>query len=300
MAITTGSHPRELWPGVEAWFGQLIKEYPKEYSKIYEELPSDKAYELDVESHSFGLAMEKEQGKAISYDSHEQGYEVKYPHSLWALGYIVTYEELKDNQYEKVSFKRSRMLAQSLGQTKEINGAFPFNVGFDASGNPFADGVALFSASHPTVAGNQSNLMANAADFSEAAIEDMLIQISMCKDNRGKITHTMPKMLIVHPYDQFNAARVFGSPLTTSDAGNSVNVVRKIEGLDWMVNHFLTSTTAWFCQTDYPEGFKLYQREGVQFAQDNDGDTFNLKAKTWERYRFGISEWRACFGSAGA
>jgi hypothetical protein len=48
------------------------------------------------------------------------------------------------------------------------------------------------------------------------------------------------------------------------------------------------------------DGFKHYPREGVQFAQDNDGDTFNLKAKTWERYKFGASNWRCCIGSAGA
>ena len=299
-AITTGSHPSALWPGVAAFFGQLIEEYPKEYARIYEELPSEKAYELEQESHSFGLAVEKPHGEALTYDTHEQGYQIKYPHSLWALGYIVTYEEREDNQYLNVSFDRAEMLAQSLGQTKELNGAFPFNVGFDATGNPFADGVALFSASHPTPYGNQSNLLSNAADFSEAAVEDMAVQVSLTRDNRGKITHTRLKLIMVHPNDQFNLARVLGSPLTTSNQGNAINVARKIEGLEGMVNHFFSSSTAWFGKTTYKNGFKLYQREGVQFAQDNDGDTFNLKAKTWERYRFGVSEWRSGIGSAGA
>ena len=299
--ITTGSHPRELWPGVKTWFGQVINELPKEYAEIYEELPSEKAYELDVESYSFGLAVEKEQTKSFTYDEHKQGYEVKYMHSLWGLGYIVSYEELKDNLYEKTSFKRARMLAISLNQTKEINGALPFNVAFDATGNPFADGVALCSASHPTPAGNQSNVLANNADFSEAAVEDMVIQIGLMQNNRGLIANTRPKKIIVHMNDRFNAERVFGSPLTTTDNGNAINVVRKLPDLDWMVSHFFTSTTAWFCQTDWPEGgFTLYQREGVQFAQDNDGDTMNAKAKSWERYKFGISDFRGVLGSAGA
>ena len=63
---------------------------------------------------------------------------------------------------------------------------------------------------------------------------------------------------------------------------------------------FFSSTTAWMIKTDYPDGFKHYQREGVQFTTDNDVDTFNLKAKTWERYKFGASNWRCCVGSAGA
>ena len=300
-AITTGSHPRELWPGVKHWFGQVINELPKEYAEIYDEQTSDKAYELDVESYSFGLAVKKEQTKSFTYDEHKQGYEVKYYHDLWGLGYIVSYEELKDNLYEKTSFKRARMLAISLNQTKEINGALPFNVAFDATGNPFADGAALCSALHPTPVGYQSNVLANSADFSEAAVEDAAIQASLMQNNRGLVGHTQIKKIIVHPNDEFNAKRVFGSPLTTTDNGNAINAVREMPKLTWMVNHFFQSTTAWFAQTDWPDGgFTLYQREGVQFAQDNDGDTMNAKAKSWERYKFGISEWRGVLGSPGA
>lgn len=300
MAITTGSHPKALWPGVKTFFGQTYDELPKEYTRMYDEIPSDKAYEEDVESYSFGLAVEKEQGKSFTYDEHSQGYIARYTHSLWGLGYIVTYEELKDNQYEGKSFKRARMLAQSMNQTKEINGATPFNLGFDVTNAPFHDGAAFFSASHPTMGGLQSNIIANGADFSEAAVEDMVIQIGLTRNNRGHITNTQPRLVMVHPNDQFNAARVFGSPLTTTDSGNAINAVRKIPDLDYMVNHFFTDTDAWFIKTDYPEGLKLYQREGYQFAQDNDGDTMNAKAKAWERYKFGASDFRCCCGSAGA
>lgn len=300
-AITTGSHPRALWPGVKTWFGQTINELPKEYAEIYEEETSDKAYELDVESYGFGLAVKKPETKSFTYDEHKQGYEVKYQHDLWGLGWIVSYEELQDNLYLKHAFNRTRMLAISLNQTKEINGALPFNVAFDGTGNPFADGAALCSNLHPTPVGYQSNIAANSADFSEAAVEDLAIQAGLMQSNRGIVGHTQLKKIVVHMNDAFNAARVFDSPLTTTDNGNAVNEVRRMPKLDWMVNHFFESTTAWFALTDWPSGgFKLYQREGVQFTQDNCFDTMNAKAKSWERYKFGISEWRGVLGSPGA
>jgi hypothetical protein len=297
--ITTGAHPKALWPGVKTWFGQVYKELPKEWEEIYETYTSDKAYEEDVESYSFGLAVEKEQGKPITYDEHSQGPITRYTHQVWGLGFIVTMEELEDNQYKAVSFKRTRMLAQSLNQTKEVNGAVPLNFGFDSTNAPIGDGQALFSSAHPTMAGNQSNIAATAADFSEAAVEDACVSISLTQNNRGHITNTRAEMVIVHPNDQFNVARVLDSPLTTTDSGNAINAVRKTLELKHLVYHFLTNTVAWFVKTDYPEGFKHYQRKAYVFEQDNDGDTFNAKSKAHERYRFGVTEFRAAYGNQG-
>jgi hypothetical protein len=299
-AITTGAHPKELWPGVKNWFGQVYDELPREYTEIYDEETSDKAYEEDVESYSFSLAVEKEQGKGFTYDEHTQGYTARYTHSVWGLGYIVTMEELEDNQYKDKAFKRAKMLAQSLNQTKEVNGAVPFNFAFDATNAPIGDGVAMCSALHPTMAGNQSNVAATPADFSEAALEDGLIAVSLTRNNRGHITNTKGVTLIVHPNDQFNAIRVLGSPLTTTDAGNAINAVRQSGAIAKHVTyHFLTNTVNWFIKTDYPEGLKLYQRSPYRFAQDNDGDTLNAKAKAWERYKFGITDWRGIWGNQG-
>lgn len=297
---TTGAHPKALWPGVKNWYGQVLDAYPKEYSQIYDEETSDKGYEEDVEGYGFGAAVEKPQGEAFTYDDHNQGYVTRYMHAMWALGAIVTYEELKDNQYTAKAFKRSKMLAFSMNNTKETNGAAILDNGFTDTTFP-GDGVALFSASHPTLGGLQSNLL-SAADFSEAALEDALIQVSVAKNNRGLICNIVPELLIVSAYDRFQAERVTGSPLTTTDAGNAINATRSMNALPkgFMVNHYLSDPDAWFIKTNQPEGLKLYQREGVQFAQDNDGDTMNAKMKTWERYRFGISDWRGAYGNPGA
>ena len=47
------------------------------------------------------------------------------------------------------------------------------------------DGVALASASHPTINGNQSNILSTAADLNETSLEQALIDIAGFQDERG-------------------------------------------------------------------------------------------------------------------
>jgi hypothetical protein len=45
---------------------------------------------------------------------------------------------------------------------------------------------------------------------------------------------------------------------------------------------------------------KMYQRDSFDLKQDNDFDTDNAKAKTYDRYSVGWSDWRGVYGTAGA
>jgi len=67
--ITTGSHPKALWPGVKAWWGQTYNEHPEEYTALFDKDTSTQNYEEDVELTGFGLVPVKEQGAGVQYDS---------------------------------------------------------------------------------------------------------------------------------------------------------------------------------------------------------------------------------------
>ena len=130
----------------------------QEYPELFDIETSDKAYEEDVEISGFGVLREKDQGQALNYDTEVQGSITRYTHIAYAGGYIVTFEELRDNLYEVVSKRRAAMLAFAGRQTEEIIAANVFNQAFNAS-YPIGDGAAMISASHPTINGNQSNLL---------------------------------------------------------------------------------------------------------------------------------------------
>jgi hypothetical protein len=266
--ITTGNHPKALWPGINAWFGVSYKERPVECTMVFDEESSEKAYEEDVEASGFGLAPVKQEGTAVSYDSHTQGYTKRYTHVAYALGYIVTKEELADNLYEKVSKSRARSLAFSMRQTKEVIGANIFNNGFDTNYTG-GDGKPLFSATHTSLNGSWSNLIAVAADLSEASLEDQFINIMNATNSRGLKIALTPRKLIVPPNEAFNATRIVKSELQNDTANNAINAIRSMgllpEGV--MVWHYLSDTDAWFVKTDCPEGLKYMSRAALEFTR---------------------------------
>jgi hypothetical protein len=299
--ITTGNHPKALWPGVKAWFGASYNEIPLQHTEVFSVDTSDKAYEEDVEMTGFGLAPVKSEGGSISYDSHTQGPTTRYTNVVYGLGYIVTEEEIEDNKYEKVSKARARALARSMRQTKEIVGSNVFNRAFTAA-YAGGDGQELIANAHPTVNGTQSNYLATPADLSEASLEDMFIMIMNATDTRGLRIRLMPRKLIVPSNLAFEAERIVKSNLQNDTANNAINAI-KSKGLlpeGVMTWQYLTDTDAWFVKTDAPDGLKLYNRRALSFDKDADFDTSNAKAKATERYVFGWSDWRAVYGSEGA
>ena len=300
-AITTGNHPKALWPGIKKWWGRVYDEHTTEHTDLFDEDTSNKAYEEDVQVTGFGLAPVKAEGASVSYDSESQGFVTRYTNVAYALGYIVTYEELQDGLYEVVSRRRSQALAFSMRQTKENVGANVYNRGFNSSFT-FGDGKEWFATDHPTKSGDQSNELATAADLSEASIEDLVIQIMGATNDRGLKISLMPRKLVVPRQLVFDATRILKSTLQNDSANNAINALMANgvfpEGI--CVNHYLTDPDAWFIRTNAPRGAMYMKREGVSFTRDNDFDTSNAKAKSYERYAFGVTDWRGGYGSPGA
>ncbi len=298
--ITTGAHPKALWPGVKEWWGRSYAEHQEEFPDLFEKETSDKAYEEDVEISGFGLAPVKNQGTAINYDTESQGSVTRYTHVAYALGYIVTFEELRDDLYEVVSKRRAKQLAFSMRQTKENVAANVYNRAFNSTYTG-GDGVCMISNAHPTLSGNQSNVLTTAADLSEASIEDLTIQIMQATNSRGLKISLMPQSLHVPVQLWYEANRIMKSVLQSDNANNAINVLKATnvfpKGIK--MNHYFTSATAWFIRTNAPTGLKHYERDAVMFDQDNDFDTKNAKAASYERYSFGWSDFRGIFGTPG-
>lgn len=300
--INTSSHPKALWPGVKAWWGKAYDDHQTEYTDLFETFSSDKAYEEDVQIVGFGLVPEKAQGAAVTYDSEVQGFTTRFTHVAYAMGYIVTHEELKDDLYSEVSQTRASSLARGFRQTKERIGANVYNRAFNSSYTG-GDGVELISTAHPnTSGGTYSNKLTVAADLSEASLEDMLIQVMNATDDRGLLINLMPKSLHVATANWFNANRILNTVYQVGTANNDINVIKATSAIPMgaKLNHYFTDADAWFVRTNVPNGMKHFEREAMQFDQDNDFDTMNAKAKGYERYSFGWTDPRAVFGSEGA
>lgn len=298
--ITTGAHPKALWPGVYAWFGAVYDQHEKEYPQLFDLKTSNKNFEEDVEHTSFGLAPIKPEGQATAYDQHQQGFTKRYIHVAYSLGYIVTREELADNLYEKVSMARAQSLAFSANQTRENLGANVYNRAFD-SNYTGGDGKELCATDHPTLGDDQSNELSTAADLSEASLEDLCIQIMNAENSRGLKISLRPTRLIVPTALAFEAERILKSTLQNDTANNAVNALRSRGAIpEYRVNHYLTDSDAWFVRTNAPNGMCWFDRENVTFSKDTDFDTDNAKAKMYFRCSVGWTDWRGVYGTPGA
>lgn len=299
--IMTGNHPKALWPGVKAWFGVGYGEHSEEFRDLFEMATSAQNFEEDVQLSGFGLMPVKNQGSSTTYTGQTQGYVSRYTHVAYSMGFIVTYEEQRDNLYEKVSGSRAKALGFSKRQTKENVAANVYNRGFSSTYTG-GDGKELLATDHPSAVGSQSNELATSADISEVAIEDLIIQIMGATDYKGLKIALMGQTLLVPRQLWFEANRILKSELQAGQANNDVNALRLTGSLPGgiKVNHYFSDSDAFFIKTNCPDGMKMYQRDGFDLKQDNDFDTDNAKAKTYDRYSVGWSDWRGVFGSPGA
>ena len=302
--MSTGSFPQDLRPGIDMWFGLAYQNYATEYDKILDvKTADDRAYEEDVMASGLGLAQVKTQGASVQYDAGEQMFSTRFVHLQYGLGFQITYEMMSDGIALKMGKIFSENLKKNMLRTREIFGALVYINGFtagytgtglDASSG---DGAATFSASHPTPAGNFSNVPSVAASLSEAAIEQAVIDIQAYKDNRGILIAAIPNKLIIPPALQFTADRVLRSPLRSGTGDNDINALNNLAMLPGgvVVNHYLTSATNWFIKTDQP-GLNFFNRRDITFSNDNDFSTENMLVKGLMRMSAGSSDPRAGYG----
>jgi hypothetical protein len=300
MAISRNQLVKELEPGLNALFGLEYKQYENQAAEIYTTESSDRAYEEEVMLSGFAQARVKPEGSGVAFDNAQETFTARYTNETIALAFAITEEAIEDNLYDRLASRYTKALARSMASTKQVKGASPLNNGFGTFQS--GDGVALFSASHPTIAGTFSNTLATAADLNETSLEQALIDIAALTDERGlKIAAKGVKMIIPSAL-QFVAERLMKSQGRVSTADNDINAIRSMGMIPqgYRVNNYLTDTDAFFITTDVPNGMKHFNRAPLTTKMEGDFDTGNVRYKARERYVFGVSDPRGIFASPGA
>lgn len=306
--ITTGNYPKLLWPGLNKIFGMEYAQYPQEWAQCFDTSISKKDYEEDAALSGFGLAPVKTEGNSLYFDTSRQNYITRYTNVSYALGFIITREEIDDNQYAEVAPMRTRCLAYSHHQTKENVAANIFNRAFNGA-YVGGDNVSLCNASHPIEGGTFANVPVDSGgalqgvDLAEATLEQAIIDIKQnFRDNRNLRIDLRPQKLLVPVNLQFEAVRILKNPERPATADRDINAMYQmgIMPQGYTVNHYLTDSDAWFVLTDCPVGLRYFDRSPLRFENDNEFDTKNMKYSAYERYVFGWSDPRAIWGSPGA
>lgn len=301
MPMNTGTFARLIYPGVNEFFMTKYNEHKAEYPVLFDTFTSKRNFEEDVALVGFGLMNAKSEMGAVQFDTMRQGYTTRYVHTVYALGFQISRELMEDDLYGQVSRKKASALAFSATQTKEIIAANVYNRAFNSS-YVGGDGKELLATDHPNISGGTyANELTTASNISEAALEQACIDLQKFTDDRGNRISVMPRKLIIPVDLEFEVDRILKSPLRYGTANNDLNALKAAgkfpEGV--AINHYLTSSTAWFIRTNCPESMKHFKRRGLEFTTDNDWDTENARFKATERYSFGWSDPKGLFGSPG-
>ena len=293
---------KELQEGLNAVFGKTYKRHPEIWRQLFEVVTSSKAFEEEVMSIGLGLVPVKDEGAGVAYDSGADSFVARYDHLTYALAFAITQEAEEDGLYGSLGARYSKALANSVQETKEVNGHAVFNNGFTGGAFAGGDGVALFSTAHPLFGGGTlSNKLATPADLAEASLEDALNQIGLWTDDRGLQLNTLAKKLAIPTALRFTAFRLLESPYRPGTGDNDRNA---INGMDMfpggtVVSPYFTDTDQWQIITDCDDSLKSFERKKLERGMEGDFDSGNVRYKARFRQSWGWSDWRGAFASEG-
>ena len=148
MAISRAQLAKELEPGLNALFGLNYENYTEEFSEIFAQETSDRAFEEEVLITGFGSAPTKTEGQGVQYDTASESFTSRYTNETIALAFSLTSEAIEDNLYDSLGKRYTKALANSMANTKEVKGADVLNNAFSSSFTG-GDGVSLINTAHP-------------------------------------------------------------------------------------------------------------------------------------------------------
>ena len=289
-------------PILNECFDGVYDQRADEWSRVFREQEGiPRNYHEEPVLYGFGAAPQLPDGTPVTYQQGGVLFLKRYVYSVYGLAFALTKVLVEDGDHIRIGQVYARHLAQSLIETKETLAANVLNNAFTGGATAGGDGVALNSASHPIVNGTASNLLSTAANLSQTSLEQMLIQIRQAVDNNGKKIRLVPRQIVVAPGNVFQAEVLLKSVLRAGNANNDINPIKSIGLLDEgaAVISRLTSATAWWVQTDAPEGMKLLMRRKLEKTMEGDFETDTMRYKATERYDVGFTDWRAMYGTPG-
>ncbi len=282
-------------------FNGIYEQRADEWSQVFKEFKGiPRNYHEEPVLYGFGAAPELPDGMPVTYQSGGVLFIQRFVYKVYGLAFALTKVLVEDGDHIRIGQTYARHLAQSLIETKETLGANILNRAFNGSYQG-GDGVSLVANNHPIVNGTFSNQLNVAAALSQTSLEQLLIQVRNAVDNNGKRIRLTPKKIVTGPSNVFQAEVLLKSVLRAGTADNDINPVKSLGLLtEGQANlSRITSNTAWWVQTDAPEGLKLAMRRGLEKSMEGDFETDSMRYKATERYTFGWTDPRGVYGTPG-
>jgi len=282
-------------------FDGLYNQRADEWKQVFTErngIPRN--YHEEPVLYGFGAAPELPDGMPVTYQSGGVLFNARYVYKVYGLAFALTKVLVEDGDHISIGQTYAKHLAQSLIETKETLCANILNRAFNGS-YAGGDGVQLVASNHPIASGTASNVLTTAANLSQTSLEQMLIQIRNAIDNNGKRIRLTPQKLVLSPSNVFQGEVLLKSVLRAGTGNNDINPINSMGMIDGGQANLsrLTSTTAWWVQTDAKVGLQLMMRRKLEKSMEGDFETDSMRYKATERYIPGWTDPRTIYGTAG-
>lgn len=270
-----------------------------EYKKLAKISTTGDAYIREGQMAGLGPLQRRGQGEPKAFDNMLQGNEkTAYPETF-SLGFAIT-EEMWDDDRTGHIRKAFEELGKSAKLTHELLFWDLLNAGFVTTTRTGIDSLALFGAhTYIKAAGTYANYATTPGALSMSTLQESLDRFELMKNEQGRPAPIKADLLIVSPQNRFMAKTLLKSEYNPENANQQYNVLND-EGLQFMVSHYLSSTTAWFLANKKEHDLRYITRKPLKLKSYDDPQTDNAMFFASMRTLATFFNWRGIDGNAGA
>lgn len=296
----TGAFSQLISQDFKKVFFDEYKRTTEEYKSVANISTMDGAYIREGQMVGLGAMQLTGEGQPTPYDDMIQGNEKTIYPSNFSLGFAVTQNMWDDDNTGNIK-KAFAELGKSAALTRELIFWDVLNSAFVTTKRTGIDSAALCS-SH-TLFGTgaaYANYASSAGSLNVTSLQAAMNRFEKMVNEKGIPTPMTPKLLIIPPELRFEAEKLLKSEYNPENANQQVNTVGN-KGLQFMVCHYLSSTTAWFLLGDKGvHDLRYINRQPLALQSTDDFDTSTAKFKATMRAQGTFVNWRGVDGNAGA
>lgn len=296
--IVRQDFPAYMAKALTVLFDEGVRDLKEEFTPFFHMESMKGAYDMELGFIGLGSPSLNTELELPRYDMPSQGRPIIYTAYKYALGVQMSFEMQEDDQFGKVANSVMPELATSFKVERNNQAADIFNNAFAYQGYE-PDGVALISASHPSLKYSQvrSNLLT--LPLSVAGLQQASIMGDKQLSESGKKKPVKLMHLIVGPslaplaMELTRSLNKPGQGFTTQP--NDINTEKGM----WEVHvwHYLEDDGRWFALSDkeyhklkWKDRKKLYRKTII----DDEVEAVKFLARA--RWAVGFSDWCGIYG----
>lgn len=284
-------------PALKAVALDEISQHPDIRSEIFSIESMDREITQWTKWSGYGQMSQVSEGQVAPKDVATQLGLKTFTAYKFAKAVAISDEMIEDQRFDLIN-RMVRSLGRAAYETQQVSAFNVINNGLAGTETAF-DGVAIFSASHPTQSGLQSNVIASAADISYAGLKEGENYFRKVTDERGKHLILQPNWLLVSEDFRHDALELVNTPFKPGSANNDIN---SLSALKVLSSPFITDADSFVMGSrpgDEANGLMIYNRKPLDSRVHEDTLAGVMYYKSEYRQAVGCHEWRGVWGSVG-